>query len=135
LRHQIATKEPLASGDPSNLQVTTLWGAKGVTAEHVYILGVCNEALPGERRDDYPGTDADYRNEQRRLFYASITRAQKTLVISRAFKVGRGPAKQLGLTVTTGNRFWADLKMSPFLREIMDVLPNAVPGESWSGCN
>jgi DNA helicase II / ATP-dependent DNA helicase PcrA len=134
LRHQIATNEPLATGEPSNLQVATLWGAKGVTAEHVYILGVCREALPGQRRDEYPGTDADYSDEQRRLFYVSITRARKTLVISRALRVGRGRAKQLGLTVTTGSKFWADLKMSPFLHDIMDLLPTAVPGDYWSGC-
>jgi superfamily I DNA/RNA helicase len=134
LRHQIATNEPLATGEPSNLQVTTLWGAKGVTAEHVYILGVCREALPGQRRDEYPGTDADYVDEQRRLFYVSITRAKKTLVISRARHVGRGPAKQLGLTVTTGTKFWADLKMSPFLHDIMSLLPVAAPGDSWGGC-
>jgi superfamily I DNA/RNA helicase len=134
LRHQIATNEPLATGEPSNLQVTTLWGAKGVTAEHVYILGVCREALPGQRRDEYPGTDTDYVDEQRRLFYVSITRAKKTLVISRALRVGRGPAKQLGLTVTTGTKFWADLKMAPFLHDIMGLLPPAVPGDSWGGC-
>jgi superfamily I DNA/RNA helicase len=134
LRHQIATNEPLATGEPSNLQVTTLWGAKGVTAEHVYILGVCKEALPGERRDEYPGTDADYVDEQRRLFYVSITRAKKTLVISRALKVGRGAAMQLGLTVTPGSKFRPDLKMSPFLHEIIAVLPKAVDGESWAGC-
>jgi len=134
LRHQIATNEPLATGEPSNLQVATLWGAKGVTAEHVYILGACREALPGERRPDYPGTDADYEDEQRRLFYVSITRTKQTLVISRALRVGRGQAKQLGLSVTTGNRFWANLTMSPFFHEIMDVLPTAVAGESWGGC-
>lgn len=134
LRHQIATNEPLVTGEASNLQVTTLWGAKGVTAEHVYILGVCQEALPGQRRDEYPGTDADYVDEQRRLFYVSITRAKKTLIISRARRVGRGPAKQLGLTVTTGSKFWADLKMSPFLHDIMGLLPAAVPGDAWGGC-
>ena len=134
LRHQIATNEPLATGEPSNLQVATLWGAKGVTAEHVYILGVCREALPGQRREEYPGTDAEYRDEQRRLFYVSITRAKRTLVISRALRVGRGAAKQLGLTVTTGNRYWADLRMSPFLHDIMGILPPAVQGASWGGC-
>ena len=134
LRHQIATNEPLATGEPSDLQVATLWGAKGVTAEHVYILGACREALPGQRRDEYPGTDADYDDEQRRLFYVSITRAKETLVISRALRVRRGPAKQLGLTVTTGSGFWANLKMSPFLHDIMSILPDAVPGESWGGC-
>jgi superfamily I DNA/RNA helicase len=134
LRHQIATNEPLETVEPSHLQVTTLWGAKGVTAEHVYILGVCKEALPGARRDEYPGTDADYVDEQRRLFYVSITRAKKTLVISRALRVGRGPAKQLGLTVTTGSKYWADLKMSPFLHDIIGLLPDGVAGDSWSGC-
>jgi UvrD-like helicase C-terminal domain len=95
---------------------------------------VCREALPGQRREEYPGTDAEYREEQRRLFYVSITRAKKTLVISRALRVGRGAAKQLGLTVTTGNKYWADLGMSPFLHDIMGILPPAVRGASWSGC-
>lgn len=134
MRHQIATNEPLATGEPSDLQVTTLWGAKGVTAEHVYILGVCEEALPGERRDEYPGTEGDYVNEQRRLFYVSITRAKETLVISRPRRVRRGLAYQLGLAITNGYQFWVDLKMSPFLHEIMNVLPNAVAGEAWDGC-
>jgi DNA helicase-2/ATP-dependent DNA helicase PcrA len=134
LRHQIATNEPLVTGEPSQLQVATLWGAKGVTAEHVYLLGVCQEALPGERRAEYPGTDAAYVDEQRRLFYVSITRAKQTLIISRALRVGRGLAKQLGLSVKTGSKFWADIKMSPFLHEIMGVLPTAVPGDSWRGC-
>ena len=134
LRHQIATNEPLATGERSSLQVATLWGAKGATAEHVYILGACREALPGQRRPNYPGKDADYVDEQRRLFYVSITRAKETLVISRALSVGRGPAKKLGLTVTTGSRFWADLRMSPFFHDIMALLPTAVPGESWGGC-
>jgi hypothetical protein len=135
LRHQIATNEPLATGEQSNLQVATLWGAKGVTAEHVYILGVCQEALPGERRDEYPGTDAQYVEEQRRLFYVSITRPKRTLVISRARTVGRGPAKQLGLTVMSGGgKYWANLRMAPFLHDIMNLLPNAVGGDAWGGC-
>ena len=113
------------------MQVTTLWGAKGVTAEHVYILGVCEEALPGERRDEYPGTEAEYVDEQRRLFYVSITRAKKTLAISRARRVRRGLAYQLGLGLTPGRQFWAQLRMSPFFHDIMNVLPNAVPGEEW----
>jgi superfamily I DNA/RNA helicase len=134
LRYQIATREPPDTGEPSDLRVATLWGAKGVTAEHVYILGACQEALPGERRDEYPGTDAEYVDEQKRLFYVSITRAKKTLVISRALGVRRGLAYQLGLAVTPGGGFWANLKMSPFFHDIMDVLPHAAAGESWAGC-
>ncbi len=70
------------------LEIATLWGAKGVTADHVYILGLCAEALPGERKDDYPGTDEDHHEEQRRLFYVSITRTTKTLVMSRRGRFG-----------------------------------------------
>lgn len=37
LRHQIATNEALTTDQPTDLQIATLWGAKGVTAEHVYL--------------------------------------------------------------------------------------------------
>lgn len=133
LRQQIATREPIAEDDASQLQVATLWGAKGVTADHVYILGVCEEGLPGERREEYPGTEADYMDEQRRLFYVSITRSKQTLVISRAARIRRGDAQRLGLAVGDGG-FWATLGMSPFLRDIMNLLPDAVRGEQWGGC-
>jgi superfamily I DNA/RNA helicase len=84
-----------------------LWGAKGATAEHVYLQGVCREAIPGERREGYPGTEADYIDEQRRLFYVSITRTKKTLVLSRALEVKRGPARQMGVKLTSGGPYWA----------------------------
>jgi DNA helicase II / ATP-dependent DNA helicase PcrA len=138
LRHQIATNESSASEErgalEGGLQVATLWGAKGMTAEHVYILGVCKEALPGQRRDNYPGTEVEYFDEQRRLFYVSITRPKETLVISRALHVARSEASKLGLIVTIGNKHWAALQMSPFLRDIIGFLPVAVQGVSWGGC-
>ncbi|MEK9135929.1 MAG: 3'-5' exonuclease, partial [Bacteroidota bacterium] len=80
LRYSIATREPLTTGTKAVLQITTLWGGKGLTADHVYVLGLCDEAIPGVRTDEYPGTDADYDDEQRRLFYVSITRAKQTMI-------------------------------------------------------
>ena len=134
LRQQIATRETNAENDATQLQVATLWGAKGVTAEHVYILGVCEEGIPGERREEYPGTEADYIEEQRRLFYVSITRSKQTLVISRAARIRRGDAQRLGLAVGDAGGFWATLRMSPFLRDIINLLPQAVAGDQWGGC-
>ena len=67
----------------------------------------------------------EYIEEQRRLFYVSITRPKKTLVLSRALNVKRGPARQMGLKVTSGSPFWANLTMSPFLEDILSVLPDA----------
>ena len=94
-RHQIATRESFATDSSSQIQVATLWGAKGITAEHVYLVGVCDEGIPGSRHDEYPGTDEEYLEEQRRLFYVSITRSKKTLIISRA------------TSAPTGRRRWA----------------------------
>lgn len=133
LRYQIATREPFTADETADLQVATLWGAKGVTADHVYVLGLCAEAIPGERREEYPGTDAEYEEEQRRLFYVSITRSKKTLVLSRARKINRGEAMRLGLAIEKGYG-QVTLAMSPFLRDIINVLPSACKGSDWSGC-
>jgi hypothetical protein len=133
LRYQVATREPFVADSTADLRVSTLWGAKGVTAEHVYILGVCDEAIPGERREEYPGTDLEYCEEQRRLFYVSITRSRKTMVLSRATGIGRGQAASLGLSVVSSNPYWAELRMSRFLRDIMPYLPPSTHGEDRVG--
>ncbi len=133
LRYQIATREPFAPSCPANIQVATLWGAKGVTADHVYVLGLCREALPGTRRDEYPGTDLEYVEEQRRLFYVSLTRAKTKLVLSRAVKIKRNEAKGVGIAVSTNGGQYPPLEVSPFLRDILAYLPNGVDGDRWAG--
>lgn len=134
LRYQIATREPFAPGEAVDLQVATLWGAKGVTADHVYVIGLCKEAIPGVRREEYPGTDSDFFEEQRRLFYVSLTRSKKTLVLSRANSISSGEAARLGLEVTKGNKFRHTLVMCPYLRDIIEHLPHYQKGEKWQGC-
>ncbi len=134
LRHMIATREPFETSEVADVQVTTLWGAKGVTADHVYILGLCEEAIPGARREEYPGTAEDFVEEQRRLFYVSVTRSRRTLVLSRAKKIRPGDAMRLGLSVASTEDRWQDLNMCPFLRDISALLPKAQPGDQWGGC-
>jgi superfamily I DNA/RNA helicase len=97
-------------------------------------MGLCKEAIPGERREEYHGTEIEFREEQKRLFYVSITRTKNTLVLSRANSISRGEASQLGLQVKSGKGFRAGLEMSPFLRDIMQYLPNYQLGENWKGC-
>jgi hypothetical protein len=130
LRYSIATREPLLVGSGAKVKVSTLWGAKGLTADHVYVMGLCQEAIPGVRTEEYPGTDADYREEQRRLFYVSITRSKQTLVLSRPARIKPGDAKRLNLSVRRSRGHYCTLQMCPFLRDIMNELPDAVSGES-----
>jgi hypothetical protein len=133
LRYQIATREPFVVGEGIDLQVATLWGAKGVTADHVYVLGLCKATIPGERREEYPGTDLDFYERQRRLFYVSLTRSKRTLVLSRAQYIQRTNAIRMGLGVAPGKSPTATLEMCPFLRDIINFLPKAVPGDKWPG--
>lgn len=130
LRYSIATRESLSANSEAKLKVATLWGAKGLTADHVYVIGLCDEAIPGVRTEEYPGTDLDYREEQRRLFYVSITRSKQTLVLSRPQKIRPGDAQRLNLRVKGSQSHYLVLQMCPFLRDIMSVLPESVPGES-----
>ena len=105
-----------------------------MTTDHVYLIGLCNEAIPGRRRDEYPRTEKEFIEEQRRLFYVSITRSKKTLVLSRAEKIGRGEAARLGLAQSQGNKYQMKLEMSTYLHDIIDFLPDAQIGEEWKGC-
>jgi superfamily I DNA/RNA helicase len=135
LRYVIATREPLARAEAAQLQVATFWGAKGLTADHVYVLGLCQEALPGKRTAEYPGTEEEYLEEQRRLLYVTITRSKETLVLSRPTKVKWGDASQLKLPVSQRtDKYHAQLLMSPFLRDILRHVPASVPGDVWAGC-
>jgi hypothetical protein len=114
--------------------IATLWSAKGVTADHVYVLGLNSEMIPGKRRDDYPGTDAEYYDEQKRLFYVTLTRSKKTLVLSRSQKLKRQEARSMGISVDNPGSLWPSLNVSPFLSQVMNRLPDGVQGGDWTGC-
>ena len=129
LRYQIATREPFVTDVKTDLTIATLWGAKGITADHVYVIGLCDEAIPGEKREEYPGTADEFREEQRRLFYVSVTRSKRTLVLSRARFMWKGEAVRLGIRLPRNNT----LEMCQFLRDIMYFLPDSQNGENWQG--
>ncbi len=133
LRYQIATREPLEATKDAKIHISTMWGAKGVTAEHVYILGLFKEAVPGTRRSEYPGTDDEYFEEQRRLFYVSITRAKQTMVLSRPVKINRNEAARMGVALLDGSNPYPFLEASPFLLETLRIFPTSVDGEDWDG--
>jgi len=134
LRHQIATNEPLATGEASNLQVATLWGRGGRDGR----ARVHPRCVPGGPPGSAAGRVPRHGRGIPRRASPAVLRLdharQEDTVISRALGIGRGPAKQIGLTVTTGGSYWAALGMSPFLHDIMGILPPAVQGASWPGC-
>jgi superfamily I DNA/RNA helicase len=136
LRYRIATREPLGVTEQPDVKIVTLWGAKGLTADFVYVVGLCNEALPGRFDPDSSGlTEGEHKSEQLRLLYVSLTRAKQGVVISRPTKIRRGHVPALGLRVTTNrNAHWQYLSQCEFFALIDPaVLPDAVDGEAWDG--
>src|SRR3546814_19821503 len=93
-------------------------------------MGVCDEAMPGERPESYPGSDAQFEAEQRLLFFVSITRTKRTMVISQLKRATRTQALVLGLRMSS-TAWVQNLTTSRFLAPIIGFLPARVPGTTW----
>ena len=90
------------------VQLMTLHAAKGLEFAHVFIIGMEEELLPHKE-----SIAADNIEEERRLTYVGITRAQRSLVLSLAAK-----RKQFGEIVsTTPSRFLEELPTEDLQRE------------------
>jgi len=86
--------------DSDRVQLMTLHASKGLEFPHVYLMGVEEDLLPHRN-----SIDSDTVEEERRLAYVGITRAQRTLALTLASK-----RKQFGE--------WQSCEPSRFLEEL-----------------
>lgn len=70
------------NGEPDAVKLSTLHAAKGLEFGHVFLIGVEEGILPHRESVDMATTDPTKIEEERRLMYVGITRAQKSLNIS-----------------------------------------------------
>jgi ATP-dependent DNA helicase Rep len=85
--------------------LSTVHAAKGLEWPHVFIAG-CEEGLLPFNNDDRP-IDAARLQEERRLMYVAITRAQRTLVVTHAARRKKGRE----LRATTPSRFIDEMQL------------------------
>lgn len=102
--------------DPESGEVilSTVHQAKGLEFHSVFILSMVEERFPHGRSmfsiDEY--------EEERRLFYVAITRAQRDLYLCRP------------LLGSLGRDGWGTLRISPFIEELAGIQPPLM--EAWS---
>jgi DNA helicase-2/ATP-dependent DNA helicase PcrA len=80
------------TGNETGVNLLTAHGSKGLEFEYVFLIGARNDVWEGKKRTNKgfrlpPNvfdmeTDAEILEEQRRLFFVSVTRAEKYLFIS-----------------------------------------------------
>lgn len=94
--------------DSDRVQLMTLHASKGLEFPHVFLMGLEEEILPHRN-----SIDADTIEEERRLMYVGITRAQKTLTMTLAQK-----RKQFGeMRDCTPSRFLEELPQEDIVWE------------------
>jgi DNA helicase-2/ATP-dependent DNA helicase PcrA len=103
------------------VSLMTLHSAKGLEFEAVFLAGLEEGVLPHSRSIDTPGEI----EEERRLFYVGMTRAKKSLVLSRA--IYRRSYGEDRLRASLPSRFLAEIP-----RELIEAAAGSQsePGES-----
>jgi len=78
----LTNEDKTENGDNERVTLMTIHSAKGLEFKHVFIAGVEEELFPSK----FSVTDISDIEEERRLFYVAITRAETSLTISHARK-------------------------------------------------
>ena len=95
-------------GEPDAVKLSTLHAAKGLEFGHVFLIGVEEGILPHRESIDLGTVDPTKIEEERRLMYVGITRAQKSLNISWCKKRKRAGEVQM----CEPSRFIAELPIA-----------------------
>lgn len=114
------------------VRVMSLHKSKGLTADHVIVIGCIEGLIPRHPKPWYPfERQQRYREEQRRLFYVAITRPRKTLVLSSFSQIPRDIANTLQVSVGRGNRTTAATITSTFISDLLPLTSRPVSGDKW----
>ena len=118
--------QPELPTDVDYVRIMSLHKSKGLTADMVIVMGCVEDLIPN--LGDLSGVAIE---EQRRLFYVSITRARKVLVLSSITGLPRELAHKMRVGVR-GRRNHAQTITSRFIDELGPTCPRPISGAQLS---
>lgn len=126
---RIGITQPELPTDVDYVRVMSLHKSKGLTADLVAVVG-CIEGLVPQEYDPRKTilTQEQFEHEHRRLFYVTITRTKRILILSSVTRLDRGLAHRMRARVGAGSRTHATTIASRFLAELGPSRPAAVLG-------
>lgn len=132
LRTEITQPEMPAEGN--FVRIMSLHKSKGLTSRVTIVVGCMHGLIPFIDYDLPPGERPAHLQEQRRLFYVALTRAEEVLVVSSARSVPRVIAHQglNGVVLRGGNAQIGNTIACEFLHEFGPQAPAAVLGANWA---
>src|ERR1035437_1361102 len=123
--------QPVIPEEVDYVRVMSLHKAKGLTSKVAIVSGCTEGLIPFVDTDETPQEAAATLQEQRRLFYVSITRCTETLVISSVVRMSRKFAWKIGARVFSGRGAFAATVASQFIDELGPGAPAAKKGVDW----
>ena len=125
--------QPELPTDVDYVRVMSLHKSKGLTADMVIVLGCIAGMIPSVIPPDLsPSEQVRFIEEQRRLFFVSLTRSHRTLVLSSISTLPRNLAHRMRVPLGRGgDATHARTISSMFLSELGHSAPSAVAGQQF----
>lgn len=127
---RLQTTQPEMPEEGNFVRVMSLHKAKGLTNKVTIVAGCMEGLIPTIDSSHSPAEAKANLEEQRRLFYVSITRCKEILVLSSSQKLAVELAYRIGARVR-GRYGVCNTIASRFISELGPSAPTSICGEEW----
>ncbi len=124
--------QPESPEEGEFVRIMSLHKSKGLTSAVVIVAGCIEGLIPTIDQKLTPADGEKALQEQRRLFYVSITRCKEILVLSSISSLERAMAYQLGASFS-GSGDDVHTMTSRFMQQLGPHAPIAESGSEWEG--
>ena len=121
--------QPELPTDVDYVRIISLHKSKGLSANHVIVIGCIEGIIPTSSSEDLTFDQQQrFIEEQRRLFYVTITRTGETLVLSSALRLPRDIAYKMRAQIHGGDNRDVYSIASSFIAELGPDCPRSFTG-------